>query len=179
VEPESVQPLCLQFLELDRRFVENHRAGYLLRLLDDFIITRGGRDFEFGDIVSLLETPEQFVASLFKTEKDKTVLDHAVAELGQFFAFCHSLDLLLQSAAAFPIIQAEFWARYAYWFENIARRMKSKLRKALEQFTKWKPSRGGSEAALEVQAYVSTAMRMIDSLCSGPYAARLDVVLRK
>lgn len=92
VEDAAATPLCLSFFSLDHTFVQNHRAGYLLMLLDDFTVD----GYRFEDMIGLLERPDQFVESLFRVRK--TALDYAVQELSLFFDFCFNLKELLEAA---------------------------------------------------------------------------------
>ncbi|HMP72081.1 MAG TPA: hypothetical protein PKE55_02350 [Kiritimatiellia bacterium] len=174
VDGEGVEKHCLKFMELDRQFVRHHRSGCLLKLLDDFTI--GG--VRFSDVTSKFETPDSVLESLLKADSEKDVVDEAMSEFGQFLSFCGVLVAGLDQAEKYPLLQAEAWARYAYWFEIIELKMKRRLGRTLDKFVAWKAPGGKENAVKEIQEFVVATKTTLNKLFSNDYGTRIDSILR-
>lgn len=173
VEEPGAENHCRRFLTLDWQFEKKHRSGYLLKLLDDFTI----EDIRFSDVTERFEAPDGVIKSLLRPYDKKKAIDEAVIEFSQFLSFCGVLNQELEDTTGFPLLQAEAWSRYAYWFEIIEPKMNRRLGRTLNKFVTWKPPQGGQEAEKEIQDFVATAKSNLQKLFSREYSSRINTIL--
>jgi hypothetical protein len=162
----------LRFLALDRGFMENLNGRYLLRLLDSFKI----QGYRFSAVSNLISQPDLFVERILIPPESREVPDIALQELLQFFQFAESLEGLLLNAEGSPLVCAEAWSHYSYWFDKIGDKLNKQLGSALDKFLNWEPIGKKPEAKADIQRYVRNAKVTILHLTKFPDSHLLDVV---
>jgi hypothetical protein len=174
-EDSMLTSFMLQFLALDRGFMESLNGRYLLKLLDSFRID----GYRFNDIAALISHPKTFVERILLPPKKRTVPDIALQELVLFFQFAESLQKLLNGAADRPLVQAEAWSHYSYWFEKLGVKLNQQLGSALDRFLTWQPVGDELQGKVEIQIYVNQAKLVLHQLTIVPYSHLVDAVLQQ
>jgi hypothetical protein len=174
VDEGKMASIVVQFLAIDRQFMNNLNDSYLLSMLDSFTI----QGYRFRDVVELIGKPETFVKRILLPPSKRSIPDLVLQDLSQFFQFSINLDELLRSLNGYPLVQSEIWNHYSYWFERIGSKLHRKLGAALDQFLSWRPIDSDERATHEIQEYVGRARLVIDTLTSRRYTEPVEVALQ-
>jgi hypothetical protein len=168
-DPE-VGSFLIQFLALDRRFMATLNDGYLLRMLDSFVID----GVTFDDLVEIVAEPEEYIGRILLPPKKRGVEDEGLHELSLFMQFSSGLYDLLRRMENHPLLQSEVWSHYGYWYGIIGQELNDQLASALNQFLKWEPNGERSDAAMEIQREVGRAKGVLKELTSTVYSRPVD-----
>ena len=171
---EVLSTWIISFLELDRRFSQNLDDGYLLRMLDSFIID----GCTFHDVVAVLRQPDLFIDHLMRVPKEQDVLSVTIQEFSLFMQFCFDLHKLL-TAIKSQLLQSAIWHHYGYWFDIIGTELKQQLGNAVSTFLDWEPQTNDAEAVRTIQEYVERAREVLGILTSRKFTEPINTLAKK
>jgi hypothetical protein len=174
-DDDSLLPLFSQFLELDRRFMGTLYDGPLLRMLDSFKID----GYTFGDVVKLVGVRNEMVRRYRLPPEQRDVRDDAIHDFSNFMRFCGDLVDLLDQLEPQPLLQAEIWYRYSYWFGAIGSQVSEGLRAALDQLLTQDTDVPADKAVDEIERYVIECKTVLRKLTTSAYGHALNEVLEK
>jgi hypothetical protein len=120
-----------------------------------------------------------FVERILIPPKKRKVPDIALQELLQFFQFAENLQKLLLSAKGSPLLPAEAWSHYSYWFDKIGNKLNKQLGSALDKFLTWEPVGENPQAKVAIKSYVHSAKLTIHQLTMSPYSHFVAMVLQQ